>query len=105
MRPMRRAQSAKTALSAWDFFSLMARRACRPRAPQSSGTGEPRLPRPGNDQIGKRVLVEDVDERFDRFSEHTVDWRRAFDPARKRGAADAFGFHVSRPGDPAHLPP
>ena len=47
---------------------LVADGARRPRTPQGSGARETSLARPRDDQISKRVLVQNLDERFNRFA-------------------------------------
>ena len=47
---------------------LVADGARRPRTPQGSGARETSLARPRDDQISKRVLVQNLDERFHRFA-------------------------------------
>ena len=61
---------------------LMAGGTCHARASSRACAMRCRLARPRADQIGEGVLVEHLDERFQRFAEHAVDRRRALDAAR-----------------------
>ena len=82
---------------------LVARGARRARPAQGSGARQASLARPGDDQIGKRVLVQNLDERFHGLPEHAVDRCRPFDAAGERRAAHAFGLDMGRLGDADHV--